>query len=866
MPALDPQALEAQARYYCGDEERRARVREHATLNGIDYLEVADRDIVEVGGDEALRQRLLAVHFLKGDLPALTEEHVVIEGGVRVAPVSVLWARPLPEVSATPDALVPAAEKALVAALFAGEPEPERVLVVRTDARGDYSSYRLVVAPPPASDIDPRLSAVDFSFKVECPSDFDCKNEQPCPPEEAPGPAIDYLAKDYKSFRRLLFDRLSVLAPEWRERNPADLGVTLVELMAYVGDQLSYAQDAATTEQYLGTARQRVSVRRHARLVDYFLHEGHNARAWVAFEVTAPVTLQRPDPQAGIAGHPILTRGTADGEPGTGAMIPAHELDAMVDAGAVVFEPMHDLDAHPDLNEIALYAWSDRECCLPAGATRATLVGPLPEDELAPGRLLAFEEMVGPQSGAVADADPAKRWVVRLTAVAHGVTDPLDGTDLVEVAWSAADAPPFPLCLSARTDEEHGARYIEGVTVARANVLLADHGRTVAGETLAPVPAAGVGEGEAAGPFRPLLPQPAITFASPLPEDLRGQPPAFDPGEPPVLTPAARAFDADPATAAPAVRLTSAGEAWLPRRDLLASGPFETSFVVEVDDERRARLRFGDGLHGRRPPAGTLFTTAYRVGSAAAGGGNVGAESLALVAGAAGVTRVRNLLPAAGGQGPEPVEEARRYAPVAFRTQERAVTAEDYARAAERHPEVDRAAASFRWTGSWYTVFVTADRRGGLDVDAAFERDLRRHLERFRMAGYDLEIDGPRPVSLDLALFVCVAAGYERSAVAREVLATLSNRPLPGGRCGLFHPDAWTFGQPVYLSAILAAVRALDGVASVTAQRFQRWGRAADGELESGMLPVGRLEIARLDNDPSLPENGRLELALEVVG
>ncbi len=35
----------------------------------------------------------------------------------------------------------------------------------------------------------------------------------------------------------------------------------------------------------LGTARRRVSVRRHARLVDYFMHEGCNARMWVHIDV-----------------------------------------------------------------------------------------------------------------------------------------------------------------------------------------------------------------------------------------------------------------------------------------------------------------------------------------------------------------------------------------------------------------------------------------------------------------------------------------------------------------------------------------------------------------------------------------------------
>ena len=84
-----------------------------------------------------------------------------------------------------------------------------------------------------------------------------------------------------------MLDRLTQLVPGWRERSAADLGVTLVELLAYVGDHLSYWQDAVATEAYLETARLRTSLRRHALLVDYHVHDGCNARVWLHVEVNA---------------------------------------------------------------------------------------------------------------------------------------------------------------------------------------------------------------------------------------------------------------------------------------------------------------------------------------------------------------------------------------------------------------------------------------------------------------------------------------------------------------------------------------------------------------------------------------------------
>jgi hypothetical protein len=165
----------------------------------------------------------------------------------------------------------------------------KNVLTVRVDQAGDFSRYTLRIRisstdQKPPDGFDPQLSAVEFSFKATCPSEFDCETETVCPPEKLTEPEINYLAKDYASFRRLMLDRLSMIMPDWRERNPADMQVALVELLAYLGDHLSYHQDAVATEAYLGTARRRVSVRRHARLLDYFVHDGCNARAWVWVE------------------------------------------------------------------------------------------------------------------------------------------------------------------------------------------------------------------------------------------------------------------------------------------------------------------------------------------------------------------------------------------------------------------------------------------------------------------------------------------------------------------------------------------------------------------------------------------------------
>ena len=108
---------------------------------------------------------------------------------------------------------------------------------------------------------------------------------------------------------------------------------------------------------------------------------------------------------------------------------------------------------------------------------------------------------------------------------------------------------------------------------------------------------------------------------------------------------------------------------------------------------------------------------------------------------------------------------------------------------------------------------------------------------------------------------------YLRGHVEAAVLDALSNRVLPDGTLGFFHPDNLSFGDGVYVSRLLATVQAIAGVqnAMVTElERFELSEPAADqpGEelpMNSALL-LGPFEIAQLDNDPNFPENGVLVL------
>ncbi|HWD47494.1 MAG TPA: putative baseplate assembly protein [Actinomycetota bacterium] len=828
----------------CEDPQRRQALLA-SDLDGIDYVEVPFDD-----------QRHVRVYLVKGPPPALEVDQVTVEGGVRITGIEV------------------------VAVDTATDADGVAHVRVSVDQAGDFSPYLLRIDAPGV--LDPVYDHKAFGFKVGCPTDLDCLEEPECPPGEAGTPVIDYLAKDYASFRQLLVDLVPAKVPDWTDRHEADLAMTLVELLAYEGDQISYAQDAVAQEMHLETARQRESVARHVRLIDYPMHHGINAKVFVHVTVgetggAIPARSLR-CPERTVR---FLTRIGTPVDP-TSALPPGvtiareHEARALAAADAV-FEPVEAARLEPSCNRIHIHTWGDAGCCLPAGSTSVDLVGRVP---LQAGDLLLLEEVRGVTTGLPQDADPGHRQVVRIVGVdppglpaedplytldpdAEGGVGPRgDGDDplpVTHVRWDPQDALTFPLCVST-TDP--AGEPMAAVAVARGNIVLVDHGATVREEH---VPDETRTRYSRIG-YRYRLSAAPLTF---------GFGRDFTSGGP-----VAALLRLDPRQAEPHVVLVDgdgAGFTWLPEPELLSADAFSRSFVAEPDHAGHAQLRFGDGTFGRQPSfpeqpsqaEETRIHAIYRVGNGRQG--NVGVDTIAHLlepadpAAAVGeIVAVRNPLAAWGGVDPEPIELVKQLAPDAFRAETyRAVTEDDYARAAQLLPTVSRSQADFRWTGSWHTVFATVDPVGTDVLDLQTETAVRTQLTRYKLAGYDLEIDPPRYVALRIGLVVCAAPDHFRADVGAAVRRALSAATLPGGAHGFFHPDNFTFGQPLHLSRVYAAVEAVPGVDSVEVVRFHRLDERPAGELRSGRIDAGRLEVLRLDNDPNFPEHGVLTVELE---
>lgn len=874
-------------RFVCCNERRRALISQAEGINGIDYLEIVDDPTLPAHQSRVILQ----VHFFKtlkdGLLDMLKEgvpnkkkmiealKHIRIEGGEKIKNVEPLNL----EIS----------------------PHDYMVARIRLNQQGDLTTYQLrIIDNPddphegakPGKGFDPVLFEVEFRFRPEC-GDMDLADRSPCPQRARAQPNIDYLAKDYASFRRLMFDRISLLKPLWTERNPSDLGVALVELLAYVGDHLSYQQDAVATEAYLDTAKRRISVRRHARLVDYFMHDGCNARTWIQVKAGQDI-MGSPDNPALPAGTQLLTR--LEGQPDK---LPKGSY--LADQAQAVFETMVDLiSIYEDQNEMDFYTWGEDDCCLPLGATSATLIGC--HHELQSGDVLILKEVLSPRSGRYEDADPSHCHAIRLIKQPRLLFDPLGGMiegsepgplQITEIVWGNEDALPFHLCVSA--NKEGRIR----VSKALGNIVPADHGRTVKafgeaavdpktedGMVLKDFLAENFSGRMLPEEFESLGSAKGVRFVSVSPsskmhcEKLKSETTAIRCRFTPRLrmkpvTSAVNLVDMSLSAHAimnprPEDALSSINvfqvfkdkrivESWNSRRDLLSSGRLDRHFVAEIDDEGYAVLRFGDGVYGSAPEQGSTFYARYRTGNGISG--NVGAGSIAhILSDDPAITGACNPLPARGGREAESIEEVRMKAPVSFWTLERAVTLEDYAAIAERFPEVEKAAATFHWTGSWHTINLTIDRKGGLAVDEDFKKRMLQYMERFRMTGHDLLVEGPTYVSLDLDLTVCIKPEYYKSHIKSALLQVLGSQQLADGRLGIFHPDRLTLGQTIYLSSIYEAAMSVEGVESVEVTRFIRRDDPGSEALDQGYLALRRLEIARLDNNLNFPENGIIKL------
>jgi len=809
-------------------------------------------DFIFVGED----QKTLDIHFLKAPLSltngagepvlpllddpvaGLTRERVVIyaAGSSGIPVQSVQWA----------------------------QVDGKDVLRVITAYPGNFNLYRIRLEHPR---IDRYFNDIVFSFKANCPSDLDCEPpEQECPSESPVDFPVNYLARDFWSFRRALLDFATLRYPDWQDRIEADAGIMLAEVMSALGDEAAYYQDRIAREAYWETATQRRSLRRHARLIDYHIQDALGATTWLDVTVY--------DGQQGNI--PAGTNFWANTDAGDRIDFEAGNGLSEIVAGKNYF-------VSANRNRYLPHCWDDEDVCLPVGCTEVFIEGhhaapPLPD-------ILHFDlRFLRPGDWVLLKTSPApglpdRAHLVRLTRVINtedplirvpnpGVPPPAEiGKPVTHLIWEKEQSLPFELNMS--------------VLELRGNLIPVTAGKRFAKRFIT-----GAGADELALPYEEAkqLDQAverrgrdcSVSYLYSLPETEMQHLVWLQ-------------------TRRPEIRLTEIefnGAQWeeveqwdwhesligaynapgMSKDYVLDDGIWKRVIAYQRSGEQIEHkdyasnngftVRFGDGEFGLIPSEKTVFQVEYRIGGGRRG--NVPANTIRYFdPGLIIVKSIDNPFGAIDGKDPQTPSEIRQLATDAYReVTYRAVRAEDYAEAATRLPWVQRAGASFRWTGSWLSAFVTPDPFGASMLNRAAKMELVDQLDRFRQAGREVNVLDPLYADLDLEITVCVSDTAYQGEVKEQVLRVLFDKKGATPRSGYFSADRYTFGTSLERSTLEAAIQSVQGVRAVEEIRMRRRGWFDWKPFSALNYHPGFHTIIRVENDPFHPERGTLKLKM----
>ncbi|MGB7202808.1 MAG: baseplate J/gp47 family protein [Pyrinomonadaceae bacterium] len=756
----------------------------------------------------------------------------------------------------------------------------EPILFLTVKPIGDYSTYTLGVSQSqvPGSLFDPLFAEISFKFRPGC-FNTNCAPEWETSLEPLAEPVIDYTAKDYNSFRQTMIAAMMHRVPEWQPTSEADLDMVLAELFSVAADELSDYQDRVMNEAYLASARKRVSLARHSRLMDYHIHQGNQAATWLALELGN---------DSGIKKSFQLKEGLKVWAGESTETAPKKETENSI---VYISRRAQTQTIHQYLNNIGLYTWSDTITTLKARATRADLKlynrlyldGSLPIDainaELEVDKIrdlirqgnvkyLLIEEHLNPETGLFAGRDPSKRQLLRLLSGNEGAETRFDpianagaGQWFLRVRWEKEDALERDYCFRVECPIDNAGTAIgavDNVSLFHGNLIEVFHGRQLT--TVFKEPGELLSE-NVNDPLEFHYERTRWGTLCHLPEKLL----AYKNTEPGGDVPPMSTLKLD-------VKTSVAGtpDSWDEVPSLIHSDDSAEGgdhFVVETDENRASVIRFGNGKNGMELPDNAIVTCRCQYGEPLEG--NVGSDMIVNFEMAAGladpslvIRECWNPFDVTTGRSREPTAEIIRRVPEAYRQHQlRAVTLADYVARAEKIEGVSRAAARYAWTGSWRTVQVTIDPVATSDLSYKVRKQVEASLNAVRLIGEDLEIRPPIFVPLEIKVKLCAAPDVWPEDIKFVLDQEFSDGWTPDGRMGFFHPDLWTFGQPLYASQIIGRALQVKGVEHAVPQPsisvlITRWN-SPSAPVES-FTQLNHNEIIMVQNDPDHMERGTI--------
>jgi predicted phage baseplate assembly protein len=620
--------------------------------------------------------------------------------------------------------------------------------------------------------------------------------------------------------KRLLQRRI----PTWTDHNVHDPGVTLIEAVATIADQLTYRLN-------------QVPERHHRKFLDLLgitLRPPAAARAELTFRLSAARPGTVTVPQGTVA---ATRRGPAE---------PPVSFTTLDDL-EIVSVSLTELRAAPALGE------------------QASLLRDLGPDLASAAPCACFSDV--PQPGdrlyvGLSEAAPACTILLRTDSTVEGIgVDP----ERPPLRWEAAVAGGWAECevesdttgglnrpgdIVLHLPREHTTLLLNGVRAGWIRAVVTEPASDVPGYSRTPVltriTASCVG-----GTVAAINAAPVDTEVLGAAEGAPGQ--RFTAARRPILD-----------RAEPVVEVSDGSDGgwqeWTQVADFAGSDRDDPHYVLDRTGgvvEFGPAVRLADGSvrsYGMVPPEGAMVRIrSYWAGGGAAG--NVRANTVVVLSGSIPyVSSVTNRRPAASGRDGETIEEAKVRAPRVLRTRDRAVSAEDFELIA---CEAAGAAARIRCippatAADPVRVLVVPDVGGygagrvpfpALTPSADVLERIAAALDERRLIGVRVAVEPPHYQGITVAARIRPRRGVDAETLRESALAALYRwlHPWLGGPDG----SGWPFGRPVTLGDVHAALSGADGLDYVEDARLYpadpTTGTRQDGtqrvDIGADMLP-----------------------------
>lgn len=681
--------------------------------------------------------------------------------------------------------------------------------------------------------IHPFFGHASFDLYIDCPKD-DCRPPQDLRPDQnLAAPTIDLTTKDYRGFLNVAQNWVKSTDPNWSDLSTASTEKMFLELLSHHSEMLSLQQDRTLQEASPETARERISVRRHAEFLGLKLSLGDTA--------TSIATVDLSPGKFGFlpAGSQVVQRNQNNNITLYFHTNSTSFLDSRWNAGLV---------DSADAGVLKIAAWPDAaDAVIPPNTKNLYLFGW--DLGLSPGQRIFLSQEQHIHIGTIETVEELKEdgWVASPADASSGIVD------ITAISWKEPTQFEF----------QPWQNPIEKPFRIGGNVIDIQHGRLRKASNFPD------------GHSIPLSSQRQDAIFSKDPVSNSFMLRAIRTPESNILV----------NTGKPSVGLKIGSTEWIQQDSLWNSSSFDPHFTTEIDNDGSVWLIFGDGVRGATIDCGmsavipafdagdpdSLIELSFYQGNAEEG--NIGRFALsdllppefdkaaADTINKLSVLTATNITDGQGGEQVFDLDEARDLIPesIAHPALERCVTNDDYAQAAMQLDDIAMA-VSKPLGGIFNTIVILCAPQTGFYLTEPQKLAVSKHVDALRMTGREHLIRDPDYVPMDIGFLICPKSGSHpenlREAIRQTLVPNFNDKP------GFFHFSRFGFGAKISASDLLSEIAKVPGIGAVKLLTFKPLRENGSTQIYD-VIEMGPTEIPIFAGQVSLPELGRLTVRIE---